>query len=307
MVCDVHPRQMVLARAGFHWQPGEAVWQKGELVLTDCMVDAMSAETWQHFLHAVTEGDLMNRDEIRAAIQQLKAQGEPVTGPRVYELLGKKGSYREIYSELKMDHGALIEDTVVETTIPSSSIANGPIIPDAPLDPVAEACGELSRAEGALAAAEAKIPALEAALGEARQAAVEAAARHEQVGAAIRLRVLSSRDASLGQAAAELQSARQRLKTAEHALAQATAALATRRGMVLMWQGAVQQAKREHYLQEHKPELLERLAEIEAARASDRRLGGPSLSEKLRAEAEHGQARAKIDARISSVLAEAGL
>jgi hypothetical protein len=151
MVCDVHPRQMLLARLGFHWEPGQAVWQKGELVLTDCMVDTMPAETWQHFLHTFAEGGPMDREEIRRAIHQLKAQGEPLTGPRVYDLLGQKGSYRDIYQEIQADHGALIKDTTAET------IANGPIARDTPLDPVGEAQHQLSRAEAALAQAEAQI------------------------------------------------------------------------------------------------------------------------------------------------------
>jgi ATP-dependent Lon protease len=148
---------------------------------------------------------------------------------------------------------------------------------------------------------------MEEALTAAREGALQASATYEQVQAAIRLRVLRPGDASLAEATAALQSARQRLQAVQHQLKQALAAIEMRQSMRSMYRHALVQAKREAYLREHKPELLERLAEIETDRASDRRLGGPDWGDHIRAKSEHEQARARVQRQIDTILAEAGI
>jgi hypothetical protein len=58
----------------------------GVLQVSDEAIDTMSEPRWQRFLEIFTEGGTMDRAEIRAAIEALRAEGLEPTGPNVRAL-----------------------------------------------------------------------------------------------------------------------------------------------------------------------------------------------------------------------------
>jgi hypothetical protein len=264
----------------------------------------------------------MDSDAIQQAITTLRAQGEPVTGPKIRELMGGKGSYRDIYQYLRGLEGEELPDIAEELTPDSDkegeglAVAAEPVvnedITDAPqahaetalavpaaeneaVDFVADAQAALARAQQRLQEAETRVPELERQLAELRQALLQATLQHLTVAYAASKGLLSTSDPGVADAEKAMWEAGRAHRQAKERLDQAPQAIASARG-------AVRLAQQQVFLAQHHPELVQALTEAEARRPTEDR-GPDTYREWALWKQEVSSARACLDA----VIAQAGL
>jgi Plasmid replication region DNA-binding N-term len=253
----------------------------------------------------------MEKAQVEAAVLTLLQQGltwDEISAPKVRELLGR-GSFRDICQHIATLRAELPEELMaasVATTAGSPETPPGQADPD----PVAEAEQALAAAQQALQAKMDALPEAEHELADARARVLAAVSNQLAMVEASRRGLLGSEDPGRSEAAAEVDEAAHAYRQARQHWRWALDGVEGFGQRVREAQASLQEARRQHFLQTHHPELLAELAEALQRQCDDPWLQPTSDLRSVQAAQhryQHDYRLQEIRQRLQAVCEQAGL
>jgi Plasmid replication region DNA-binding N-term len=246
---------------------------------------------------------MMDRDQIRQAIHTLQAQGDPVTGPKVRELIGGKGSFREIYQVIEEERQhqagssrADVQRVIMEDPDPAD---------EPPPDPVAEAEAVLQQAQAQVQQVEVELPALEDALALARDRLLAAVCADEGAQAAVRRGLLPRSDPAIAETEAQVKATTRAFQEVQWRVDQARQRLTAWHQRVAQAQQQLALAQRDAYVRREAPDLWARVQEARTAYAPDPLLRGSmghAASDVQRSRWAHDHRLSELESELAALL-----
>jgi Plasmid replication region DNA-binding N-term len=256
----------------------------------------------------------MQFEAVQDAVSQLLQEGHAlatISGPMVRQQLGGRGSYRDICEHLKaikQEAGVLVEEPSEDEEpgeVPDPDAAElpppGASVVDLPTDPVVEAEQGLSEAQQALQTKMDALPEAERELADSRGRVLEALAAQLAAIEGCRRGIFANDDpvrtmtaAEVSDAVAHFQQARQQWRYALDGVEGYGARLREA-------QAQLQEARRQAFLQEHHPALVQALQDALEAQANDPWLSPQADPRALQAVQHTWQHRYAIEAAQKAI------